>query len=104
MAPRRVPLHTLVQVAGRRWVIEQAFGTSIQEIGLDQFEVRTYAARYRFMTLTRYANAFLAAMRARQSPRKTGLRPAPRARLGSADTRRLLAWRTTEQVTHDPQL
>jgi SRSO17 transposase len=77
--PRRLTLQTLVQVAGRRWAIEQAFETSKQEIGLDQYEVRTYAAWYRFMTLTLYAHAFLAAMRARQSPRKRGLRPAPRS-------------------------
>ena len=76
--PRRVTLSTLVQVAGRRWAIEQGFETSKQEIGLDQYEVRTYAAWYRFMTLTLYAHAFLAAMRARQTPRKKGLRPARR--------------------------
>ena len=79
LTPRRVTLHTLVHVAGRRWAIEQAFETSKQEIGLDQDEVRTYAAWYRFITLTLYAHAFLAAMRARQSPRKKGLRPAPRS-------------------------
>jgi SRSO17 transposase len=77
--PRRVTLPTLVQVAGRRWAIEQALETSKQEIGLDQYEVRTYAAWYRFMTLTLYAHAFLAAMRARQAPRRRGLRPAPRS-------------------------
>ena len=76
--PRRATLHTVVQVAGRRWAIEQGFETSKHEIGLDQYEVRTYAAWYRFMTLTLYAHAFLAAMRARQTPRKRGLRPAPR--------------------------
>lgn len=75
---RPVALDTLVRVAGRRWGIEQGFETSKQEIGLDQYEVRTYAAWYRFMTLTLYAHAFLAAMRARQTPRKRGLRPAPR--------------------------
>lgn len=77
--PRRVTLGTLVHVAGRRWAIEQGFETSKQEIGLDQYEVRTYTAWYRFMTLTLYAHAFLAAMRARQTPRKKGRRPAPRA-------------------------
>jgi SRSO17 transposase len=75
---RPVALDTLVRVAGRRWGIEQGFETSKQEIGLDQYEVRTYAAWYRFMTLTLYAHAFLAAMRARQTPRKRGRRPAPR--------------------------
>ena len=76
--PRRVTLATLVKVAGRRWAIEQGFETSKQEIGLDQYEVRTYTAWYRFITLTLYAHAFLAAMRARQVPRKKGLRPARR--------------------------
>ena len=71
-----VVLDTLVPVAGQRWAIEQGFETSKQEIGLDEYEVRTYAARYRFMTLTLYAHAFLAAMRARQTPRKKGRRPA----------------------------
>lgn len=77
--PRRVSQNTLVRVAGRRWAIEQAFETSKQEIDLDQYAVRTYAAWYRFMTLTLYAHAFLAAMRARQTPRKKGHRPARRA-------------------------
>ena len=74
--PRRVSRRSLVAVAGRRWAIEQGFETSKQEIGLDQYEVRTYGAWYRFMTLTLYAHAFLAAMRARQTPQKRGLRPA----------------------------
>lgn len=68
--PRRVRAETLVQVAGRRWAIEQGFETSKQEVGLDEYEVRTYPAWYRFMTLTLYAHAILAAMRARQAPRK----------------------------------
>ena len=44
-------------------------------MGLDEYEVRTYDASYRFMTLTLYARAFLAEMRARQRPRKKGPRP-----------------------------
>ncbi len=75
-SPRHVTLGTLVQVAGRRWDIEQGFETSKQEIGLDQYEVPTFAAWYRFMTLTLHAHACLAAMRARQSARKKGPRPA----------------------------
>lgn len=74
-APRAVTLDTLVRVAGQRWAIEQGFEHSKQEVGLDEYEVRTYPAWYRFMTLTLYAYAFLAAMRARQRPQKKGLRP-----------------------------
>ena len=76
--PRRVTLDTLARVAGRRWAIEQGFETSKHEVGLDEYEVRTYPAWYRFMTLTLYAHAFLAAMRARQTPRKKGARLARR--------------------------
>lgn len=77
-SPRRVRAETLVAVAGRRWAIEQGFETSKQEVGLDEYEVRTYAAWHRFMTLTLYAHAVLAAMRARQAPRKKGRRRARR--------------------------
>ena len=62
----------VVPAAGQRWAIEQSFEESKQEVGLDEYEVRTYDAWYRFMTLTLYAHAFLAAMRARQKPRKRG--------------------------------
>ena len=75
---RPVTIETLVPVAGQRWAIAQGVESSKQDIGLDEYEVRTYAAWYRFMTLTLYAHAFLAAMRARQTPRKKGRRPAPR--------------------------
>ena len=69
-----VPLATLVRVAGRRWAIEQGFETSKQDVGLDEYEVRTSAAWYRFMTLTLYAHAVLAALRARHRPQKKGRR------------------------------
>ena len=76
---QRVTRDTLAHVAGRRWPIEQDFEASKQEVGLDEYEVRTHGAWYRFMTLTCYAHAFLAAMRARQTPRKKGRRPARHA-------------------------
>ena len=73
-APRRTTLETYVRVARQRWAIEQGFETSKQEVGLDEYEVRKYDAWYRFMTLTLYAHAFLAACRAQQTPRKKGRR------------------------------
>ena len=74
-SPRPIRRDAVVSAAGRRWAIEQGFEESKQEVGLDEYEVRTYDAWYRFMTLTLYAHAFLAAMRARQRPRKKGRRP-----------------------------
>ena len=72
---RPIRRNAVVPIAGQRWAIEQSLEESKQEVGLDEYEVRTYDAWYRFMTLTLYAHAFLAAMRARQKPRKRGLRP-----------------------------
>ena len=74
-APQRTTLETVVRVAGQRWAIEQGFEASKQEVGLDEYEVRQYDAWYRFMTLTLYAHAFLAACRAQQTPRNKGRRP-----------------------------
>ena len=71
---RPIRRDAVVPIAGQRWAIEQRFEESKHEVGLDEYEVRTYDAWYRFMTLTLHAHAFLAAMRARQKPRKRGLR------------------------------
>ena len=105
---RRVPLETLVSVAGQRWAIAQGFETSKQELGLDQYEVRTDAAWYRFMTLPLYAHAFLAAMRARQTPRKQGRRPTRTASWhvpdGGARIKPPRAARTTGPAERDLEL
>lgn len=58
-------MEDLVRVAGRRWMIEIAFEAAKQEVGLDQYEVRKWAAWYRFITLAMFAHAFLAVQRAR---------------------------------------
>ncbi len=41
-APVGTELATLVQVAGRRWTIEVAFEAAKGEVGLDQYEVRSW--------------------------------------------------------------
>jgi len=64
-APQGAALEEVVQVAGRRWMIEVAFEAAKQEVGLDQYEVRKWAAWYRFITLALFAHAFLAVQRAR---------------------------------------
>jgi SRSO17 transposase len=54
---------TLAQVAGRRWAIEEGFQRA-KEIGLDQYEVRSWQGWHRHITLCLLAQAFLAAARA----------------------------------------
>lgn len=62
-SPQGAALEELVRVAGRRWMIEIAFEAAKQEVGLDQYEVRKWAAWYRFMTLAMFAHAFLSVQR-----------------------------------------
>ena len=37
-------------MAGARWAIEDCFQTAKTEVGLDQYQVRGYDARYRHIT------------------------------------------------------
>jgi hypothetical protein len=56
-------LATLVQVAGRRWTIEAAFEAAKGEVGLDQYEVRSWTGWYRHVTLALFAQALLTVVR-----------------------------------------
>jgi SRSO17 transposase len=71
-APGRVPLATLVRVAGRRWTVEESFQTGKGQTGLDEHQCRTWISWYRWTTLVLLAHAFLAiatvAARARPAP------------------------------------
>lgn len=73
-APREgMDLPTLVKVAGRRWAIEAGFEATKQECGLDEYEVRTWSAWYRHITLSLLAHAFLVALQVQA--KKGGLPP-----------------------------
>ena len=61
--PDRTTLATLAQVAGRRWTIEECFEVAKQEVGLADYEIRSWHGWYRHITLAMLALAFLAAMR-----------------------------------------
>ena len=71
-APSGTPLKTLVEVAGSRWAIEECFEQAKQETGLDEYEVRTWAGWHRHVTLSMFAHAMLAVIRARA---RRGRRP-----------------------------
>jgi SRSO17 transposase len=57
--PHLVPLAVLVNVAGRRWCIEERIKTSKGLCGLDQHQVRRWRSWYRWATLAMVAHAFL---------------------------------------------
>ena len=64
-APAGTTLPELVTVAGKRWTVEQCFEMAKQEVGLDEYEVRSYQGWYRHITLASLAHAFLTVLRAK---------------------------------------
>ena len=63
LAAPRTRLQQLVRVAGCRWAIEECFEQAKQETGLDEYEVRSWHAWYRHITLSMLAHAMLSAIR-----------------------------------------
>jgi SRSO17 transposase len=57
-APLSEPLVTIVQAIGARWHIEEDLETA-KDLGLDQYEVRSFLGWYRHLTLVLLACAFL---------------------------------------------
>ncbi len=62
--PAGTPLTELVWVIGTRWIIEESFERAKGTVGLDQYEVRRWAAWYRHITLALLAHAYLEVTRA----------------------------------------
>jgi SRSO17 transposase len=74
LAPEGTELATLVQVAGTRWTIEACFEAAKGEVGLDEYEVRSWTGWHRHVTLAMLAHAYLAVVR-QQAIRGRGPRP-----------------------------
>jgi len=62
-APGGTALEELVRVAGTRWTIESGFEMAKGEVGLDQYEVRSWTGWHRHITLAMLALAFLTVVR-----------------------------------------
>ena len=56
-------LADLVRIAGTRWTIEACFEAAKGEVGLDQYEVRSWTGWHRHVTLAMLAHAYLAVLR-----------------------------------------
>src|SRR6266851_301755 len=61
-APATTTLAEVVRVTGSRWKIEEGYEQAKGEVGLDQYEVRTWRAWYRYVTLALLAYAALVVM------------------------------------------
>jgi hypothetical protein len=62
-APKGTALADLVRIAGMRWHIESLFEQAKGEVGLDQYEVRSWVGWHRHITLAMFALAYLAVIR-----------------------------------------
>ena len=73
-APAQTTLTAHVQVAGKRWTVEESIQVGKGEVGLDHYEVRSWTGWYRHITLSMWASAFLAVIReesgAQTAPKK----------------------------------
>ena len=58
--PNHAGFGELVHVAGARWPIEECFGAGKNEVGLDDYQVRTWNAWHRHITLAMLTHTFLA--------------------------------------------
>ncbi len=63
-APAGATLADLARVAGTRWTVEICFEAAKQEVGLDEYEVRSWTGWHRHITLACLAHAFLTVVRA----------------------------------------
>jgi SRSO17 transposase len=77
-APGGATLAEMVAVAGARWAVEDCFAEAKNETGLDHYQVRTWTAWYRHVTLSMLAHAFLAVLaRASRPPGEPGHQAGP---------------------------
>jgi SRSO17 transposase len=61
--PKETPVEELIQIAGRRWSIEDSFEAAKGEVGLDEYEVRKWEGWHRHITLCLLAYAYLVVLR-----------------------------------------
>jgi hypothetical protein len=67
----------LVGVCTTRWQIEEGFAQAKGEVGLDQYEVRTWEAWHRHVTLCLLAHAYLVVLRQAAQQEERGQKGAP---------------------------
>jgi SRSO17 transposase len=71
-APKDTSLATIAKVAGKRWCIEECFKLAKSQLGLADYEVRSWTGWHRHMTLVLAAQVFLSVLRAQVEPRIEG--------------------------------
>ena len=69
-AQSNTSIEEIVQVAGKRWCVEECFQSAKGEVGLDQYEVRSWHGWYRHITFSMWMHAFLTVQRAKAIDKK----------------------------------
>ena len=59
----KIQLESIVMAIGSRWTIEECFEMAKGEVGLDQYEVRSWTGWYRHITISMFALSFLTKLR-----------------------------------------
>lgn len=85
--PAGLRLTDLARAAGRRWLVEECFEAAKQEVGLADYEVRSWRGWHRHVTLAMLALAFLAGLRAGLNTAKGGGEPSAGSSSPSASPR-----------------
>jgi SRSO17 transposase len=70
-APDGTPSEKLVEIAGTRWTVESCFAESKSEVGLDQYEVRSYSGWYKHITFACLTLALLSVISANSLDKMT---------------------------------
>src|SRR5260370_23662701 len=73
-APQSTTLLEMVHTIGSRWTVEQCFEEAKGEVGLDEYELRSWHGWYPYVTFSMLAHAFLTALRVQsqsEEPRPT---------------------------------
>jgi SRSO17 transposase len=92
-APDETTLADLVRVAGTRWTVEICCEAAKQEVGLDEYEVRSWTGWHRHVTLACLAHAFLTVVRAH------GVDPLAETKKGDHPSGNLARFRASRRVS-----
>ena len=84
-APEETPLETLAQVSGSRWRIETEFETEKSDLGLDEYETRTWAGWHHHVTICLLAGAFLLSLQQDWGKKDAPNHPPPSLPSGPGD-------------------
>lgn len=101
---RTVTLEWLLWVAFARWPIERCFEIAKSELGMDQFEMRSWQGLHRHWYLTQVSQLFCARLREHPREKKHGREPRPDRRTSSLGGLRLGAGTGIWVVGQTPRL